>query len=142
MKARCTNPKANYYKDYGGRGIQVCERWLDVRNFIEDMYPAFKEGLTLDRKDNNKGYSKENCRWASKNLQSENSRKIRKTNTSGYRGSSWHKRSKKWRAVITISKKQISLGNFNSAIEAAYTYDKYVIDNNLEHTTNGLYTKA
>ena len=49
MVHRCNNIKNVAYKYYGGRGIKVCNRWLDVRNFIEDMYPSYQEGLTLDR---------------------------------------------------------------------------------------------
>ena len=61
MKKRCMNPKAINYKDYGAKGIAVCEKWMDFVNFYEDM--GLSNGLCLDRIDNTKGYSKENCRW-------------------------------------------------------------------------------
>jgi hypothetical protein len=73
MLQRCGNPNHTYFKHYGGRGIAVCERWQSFENFFEDMGnpPA---GCTLDRIDNSKGYSKGNCRWASKKMQGNNRR--------------------------------------------------------------------
>jgi hypothetical protein len=63
MKTRCDNPSATYYADYGGRGIAYCDRWKHFENFLEDMdvRPVDK---TLDRIDTDKGYYKDNCRWA------------------------------------------------------------------------------
>jgi len=61
MIHRCINQKNISYKNYGGRGITVCDRWKNFNNFIEDMFPTFQEGLTLDRKNNDLGYSVDNC---------------------------------------------------------------------------------
>lgn len=74
MRNRCTNPKAPAYKNYGGRGITVCTEWRFFKNFLRDMGESPKE-LSLDRVDNSKGYSKENCRWATKTEQAQNTRK-------------------------------------------------------------------
>lgn len=140
MMIRCYNKKSISYKNYGLKGIKVCERWMSVENFIGDMYPTYKEGLSIDRIDVNGNYEKSNCRWTTKTIQSQNTRKIRKNNLSGYRGVYFRKDIKKYRASITVNKKTINLGNFQDKIEAAKAYDQYVINNNLEHTTNGLYT--
>lgn len=136
MLDRCNNINADNYKYYGGRGITVCDEWTDVKTFIEDMYPTFEEGLTLDREDNEVGYSKANCRWSTKSVQMRNTRRIRINNTSGYRGVGWNKISNRFVAMICVNSKQIHLGLFETAIEGARAYDSYVIKNNLEHTRN------
>ena len=76
MVQRCTNPKRSSYRHYGERGITVCARWLKFENFLADMGPR-PDGLTLERKDNNKGYYKSNCEWASAKRQNRNSRQTR-----------------------------------------------------------------
>jgi hypothetical protein len=101
MQQRCTNPNHPRYADYGGRGITVCERWSGQRGlhkFIKDM--GFKPiGKTLDRVNNDKGYSKENCRWATEQEQQLNKR-LYKSNTSGHRGIAWYKPYSKWRVQL------------------------------------------
>lgn len=139
MINRCNNPKNKDYKYYGGRGITVCNRWLNIENFIEDMYQSHQEGLSLDRINVNGNYEKDNCRWATKEIQARNTRRIMITNKSGYRGVSFIKSRNKWGAKITIRTKKILLGTFKTALEAAKAYDKYIIENNLEHTLNGVY---
>lgn len=73
MHSRCSNVKDPYYDKYGGRGIAVCERWKKFEIFLSDM-GARPPGHTLDRIDVNKGYSPENCRWATPKTQSRNKR--------------------------------------------------------------------
>lgn len=78
MRQRCTNPKNKQWEDYGGRGITVCARWDDFDTFLADMGPR-PEGMSLDRIDNNKGYSPDNCRWATRTQQNRNSRQAKLT---------------------------------------------------------------
>lgn len=72
-RQRCRNPKIKNFKNYGGRGITVCERWDSFANFLADMGPC-PPGLTLERVNNALGYSPENCKWATRKEQYLNKR--------------------------------------------------------------------
>lgn len=83
MVARCTRPTHKVWARYGGRGITVCDRWQEsFANFWADMGPAYAPGLTLDRIDNDAGYSPENCRWVTHKVQAANTRANRWLDTS------------------------------------------------------------
>lgn len=77
MKSRCYNPNATGYKNYGGRGITICYEWLsDYFNFYDwAMSSGYEDGLTIDRIDNDLGYSPDNCRWMTRADQNRNKRK-------------------------------------------------------------------
>jgi len=76
MKRRCLNSNCPDYKNYGGRGIEVCKRWMDFENFLADM-GIRPEGKTLDRIDNDGNYEPGNCRWATPKEQRQNRRKAK-----------------------------------------------------------------
>jgi hypothetical protein len=75
MRQRCQCKTNKDFVNYGARGITVCERWNSFANFYADMFPSWSQGLTLDRKDNHKGYSPENCKWSTRLEQNQNTRK-------------------------------------------------------------------
>lgn len=136
MMSRCYKHTNKRYEHYGAKGITVCEEWHNIKNFINDMDASYKSNLSLDRIDNKKGYYKENCRWTDITTQNQNTSILRKTNKSGFRGVSWHSKAKKWRVIINVNKKQKHLGFFDNAKDGALVYDKFVKDNNLEHSVN------
>lgn len=108
MKQRCLNENRHDFKYYGGRGIKICDRWLKgMAYFIEDMYPSFSVGLTLDRIDVNGEYSPENCRWATMEDQSLNKR-VYQNSPTDFSGVSDH--NGRWRARLYLKGKTISLG--------------------------------
>lgn len=123
MRQRCSNKNHKNYNDYGGRGITVCERWNSFKNFLEDMGERPSK-TTLDRIDNTKGYSPENCKWSSQLHQVLNSR-IRKNKTSKYRGVFRHKTNDRW--VAKCNHKY--LGCFKKELDAAAAYNKAAIEN-------------
>lgn len=87
MKDRCNNPDCKVYSDYGGRGIKVCKEWTDDFSAFQKWALAngYKEGLTIDRKDNDKGYSPDNCRWTDRKIQGNNKRNCRYITYKGQR---------------------------------------------------------
>lgn len=124
MLRRCTNPSNQSYKNYGGRGITICDEWQDPKIFCEWAEASgYREGLTLDRINNGKGYSPENCHFTSRTVQAENRRK-QSNNTSGFIGVSHS--GDLWRARAQRDKKSIELGHFDTPEEAARVRDAFV----------------
>lgn len=118
IKTRCYNVNSQDFKNYGGRGITVCDEWKNsFLAFYRDMGPRPSKDHSVDRIDNEKGYFKENCRWATKTEQARNRRK-RVDNKSGYTGVSWDNDSKKWIVRININKKCKNLGRFKTIEQA------------------------
>jgi len=134
MKSRC-NPK---HKDtrvrasYTDRGITVCTEWIE--NFVNFETWALTNGysteLSLDRKDNDKGYSPENCRWTTHHTQTVNQTK-KKSNKTGYIGICLHKSANKYQANITVNKKVNYLGLFKTAELAVQARNNFITSNKL-----------
>ena len=140
MMGRCYYLKNKHYQSYGGRGITVCDEWLDVANFVAWAEETYIEGMTMDRINNDGNYEPTNIRWADKTTQQLNQR-IQKNNTSGFVGINWHKGNNKWVAKIKVNKIVIHLGYFNSVQEAVEARDNYIIENNLSHKLSTDYKK-
>lgn len=131
MKGRCSNENNKGYNDYGGRGIKICDEWV---NDFETFYNwaienGFKKGLVIDRKNNDMGYFPNNCHWVT---QMENNkigkRRKRVDNKSGCAGVS--KNRNKWIAYININNVRINIGTFETkelAIEARLKKEKELI---------------
>ncbi len=83
MIDRCHLPDHRYYRNYGGRGITVCARWLDFENYFADMWPRPAGGLMMDRIDNDGNYEPRNVRWASRKTQNSNQRRNRRITFKG-----------------------------------------------------------
>ena len=113
MLQRCTNLEHRNYKNYGARGITVCEEWLNVSNFVA---------------------------WSDKTTQAINQR-IQKNNKSGYVGVTYHKKGiAKWRSSIGINNKFKHIGLFLTKEEAVQARDNYIIENKLPHKLSILNT--
>lgn len=125
MKTRCNNSKSDHYNSYGGRGIRVCHEW-------EQSFDAFRiwavnngysDILTIDRIDNNRGYSPDNCRFIPTLENRHNCQLLKSNNGSGYCGVGWNIHIKKYVARIGANGKRKHLGVFTDPIEAAKAFD-------------------
>jgi hypothetical protein len=116
MKSRCNSKTNRAYEKYGGRGITVCDEWSDFVGFYKDMGDR-PDGTTLDRIDNDKGYYKDNCRWADRSTQQSN-RGLFKNNKTGMKGVCFNNTSNAYTVTMTINGKQRFLGNFDKLEDA------------------------
>ena len=137
MKKRCYTKKNTAYKRYGKRGIRVCDEW---KNSFKIFYnwsinSGWELGLEIDRRNNDGNYEPLNCRFVTRQRNMRN-QGIKKTNTSGYIGVSYHNRNKKYQVQIHINNRWIFIGNYLNPKEAAIARDDFIIDNRLDHHLN------
>lgn len=120
MIRRCNNPNEAIYHYYGGRGIKVCERWVNsYENFLEDMGKRPSKNHSLERIDVDGDYEPSNCKWATRTEQALNKR-LYKNNISGKSGVVWNKERKKWQARINYDGKEIHIGLYDNIEDAIY----------------------
>lgn len=122
MIQRCYNANYDSYKFYGGRGIIVCDKWLKFGRFFEDMGER-PDGLSIDRVDNEKGYFKDNCIWATQTQQIRN-RRIQKRNSTGIVGVWWSKQRQRYVAEIMVAYKKYHIGVYKILEQAAIARKK------------------
>jgi len=138
IKQRTNAKDGKEFIVYKSKNITMCNEWLkDFEIFKQwSLANGYANNLSIDRIKNDEGYNPNNCRWTTQLIQNRNQRKLRSNNKSGYRGVSFRKDTNKWACEITVNYKKFSLGCYTCRLQAAYAYDKYVTDNNLEHTKN------
>ncbi len=122
MNARCRK-QYKQRKDYLDRGITVCDEWEDFLIFFSDMAGSFSDGLSLDRKNNDKGYSKENCQWVGVVEQLKNRRAY---SLSGKKGVYFCKN--RIVARITIDKRKYHVGTFSTIEKASEAFNKIYLE--------------
>lgn len=153
MRQRCYYDKHPQYYAYGGRGIKICSDWLlrynphrkkflqlVNRGIVADfakwaLAHGYQDNLTIDRIDNDKGYSPDNCRFSNKQTQELNKGKFRNT-SSQYRGVTWNKHHKSWKASLRLDKQAMFIGYFKDELDAAKAYNAYIVANNLPNKIN------
>ena len=138
MKERILNITHYNYPIYGGRGIMIDKGWNDnFKTFYDwSMNNGYKEGLSIDRIDNNGHYCPDNCRWTDIFTQNANKRKQKNCLNKhiGIEKTPYNK----YRAKIVVKNKRINLGNYDNELDAVKARDKYIIDNDLPHTLSGV----
>lgn len=119
MIRRCSDPKDFGYKNYGGRGIKVCDRWKNINLFIEDTYSSYVTGLELDRIDVNGNYEPHNCRWVTRK---QNMNNMRRNRIVEYNGIS--RTVSEWSDELNIPYKRLLARLNNWDVEKSFTYQK------------------
>jgi len=135
IMSRCYKTNNLRYKDYGGRGITVCDEWLTLNGMRPWLNENWVQGLQIDRIDNEKGYSPSNCHFVTNQVNALN-RRIRKNGTSIYRGVSYNSGRSKFVAISTLNGKNTHIGYYATEKEAYIAYDNYIILNKLPNKLN------
>lgn len=141
MKGRCYNKNNCNYKNYGARGIKVCDEWLGkngYKNFEKwSIENGYKKELSLDRINNNGNYNPNNCRWTTRRIQNINKRPTT-PNTSGFIGIRKHSNCEKYYGSVKINDKSYYTGMSKDIIVTAIMRNNYIIDNHLDNELNDL----
>ena len=137
MKSRCYNENDTGYQNYGGRGIYMTQDWIDNPSaFVEwGVLNNWEKGLYLDRIDNDSGYKPSNCRFVTVTESNINQR-VRKDNTSGFRGVGFHKGKQAWIARVSVNGKRKEFHRQTAEL-ASKARDEYIVENGLSHPLNG-----
>lgn len=138
MKERCYDKNACDYKYYGGKGVVICQEWLDdfISFYDWSINNGWVKGLTIDRINPNGNYEPSNCRYVPMTVQYNNKRRIMSTNTSGYRGVYYNEKRKMWNVYVKYKQNNKFVGTFKCRLEAAYARDLYIDNNNLDLIKN------
>jgi hypothetical protein len=138
MKQRCMDKNQGSFKNYGGAGIKICQRWIvSFKNFYEDMGPKPGPNYSIERINNKGNYEPSNCKWASRSEQNYNQRK-RRFCSSKYRGVGKVKNRNKWVARVAVRGKMQHVGYFDTELKAAQAYNFYVYKQQLPNKLNML----
>ena len=131
MKSRCLNSNNKWYEHYGKRGITICDEWMDFNSFYQwSINNGYSENLSIDRINNNKGYSPDNCRWATASQQSRNRRMLRKPKYDYYGVRLIH--NGRYRADVTRNGKSYFVGYYSTSEEAATAREEFIRRNYLD----------
>ena len=121
MKGRCYNCNNKSYKNYGGRGIKICDEWLGENGVVEfykwSINNGYKKGLRIDRINNNGNYEPSNCRYVNASLSAQNER-TQINSTTGISGVWYRKDKKDYRVTISVNNKRKSCGCYKTLEEA------------------------
>jgi hypothetical protein len=133
MKARCYNKHNPSYKDYGAKGVVICEEWLNNYSNFKAWADShnYSDKLSIDRIDPAGNYEPSNCRWANNSTQTANQRPRIKSNglCTGI-----HPHNRKFKVMITVEGEINYLGLFDTLEEAVTTRNTFIINNSLPHT--------
>ena len=132
MIYRCYKKEHQQYKNYGARGIAICDEW---KNSFDTFFNwcinnGWEYGKYIDRKENDGNYEPSNCRFVSKAISSRNQRKF-KNNKSGYTGINYHKKNEAWYSTIYADGVNICIGMFKDKINAVKARNEFIIQYNL-----------